>query len=72
MARRTFALPELQPFHHRLFSEVPLYGASAAGGGELLAGRADAVAQANKSDLVIFDWKSDVAPSQQTCLAHRE
>lgn len=69
-ALRTFAHPELAPFRDRLASEVPLYGA-AARPGELIAGRADAVARANDGALVAFDWKSDVAPSERDRSAYR-
>jgi CRISPR-associated exonuclease Cas4 len=71
-ALRTFALLELQPFRDRLVSEVPLYGAACAGASELIAGRADAVARADNGDLVVFDWKSDVAPSESSRLTYRE
>ena len=33
---------------------------------------ADAVALADDGDLVVFDWKSDVAPSGRNRLAYRE
>ncbi|UQR63093.1 PD-(D/E)XK nuclease family protein [Bradyrhizobium sp. C-145] len=68
----TFALPELQPFIHRFASEVALYCASTAGAGELISGRADAIARADNGDLVVFDWKSDVAPSERNRSAYRE
>lgn len=71
-ALRTFALPELQPLRERLVSEVPLYGAASTEAGELIAGRADAVARADDGDLVVFDWKSDVAPSERDRAAYRE
>jgi CRISPR-associated exonuclease Cas4 len=71
-ALRTFALPELQPFIHRFVSELPLYGAASAGVSELISGRADAVARADEGDLVVFDWKSDVAPSERSRLAYRQ
>jgi len=71
-ALRTFALPELQPFRQRLVSEVPLYGAASAGADQLVAGRADAVARADNGDLVVFDWKSDVAPSERDRSAYRK
>jgi CRISPR-associated exonuclease Cas4 len=71
-ALRTFALPELQPFNHRFVSEVPLYGAETVGVGELISGRADAVVRAEDGDLVVFDWKSDVAPSERSRMAYRE
>jgi CRISPR-associated exonuclease Cas4 len=71
-ALRTFTLPELQPFTHRLVPEVPLYGGTTADAGELISGRADAVALADDGDLIVFDWKSDVAPSGLSRLAYRE
>jgi CRISPR-associated exonuclease Cas4 len=71
-ALRTFALPELRPFRHRLVSEVPLYGAAPAGAGELISGRADAVARADNGDLIVLDWKSDVAPTERNRSAYRE
>lgn len=71
-ALRTFTLPELQPFIHRFVPEVPLYGATAAGAGELISGRADAVALADDGDLIAFDWKSDVAPSGRNRMVYRE
>ena len=71
-ALRTFTLPELQPFIQRFVPEVPLYGRTTAGADELISGRADAVALADDGDLVVFDWKSDVAPSGRNRLAYRE
>jgi CRISPR-associated exonuclease Cas4 len=71
-ALRTFSLADLQPFRHRLVPEVPLYGAASSRAGGLIAGRADAVARADNGDLVVFDWKSDVAPSEPSRLAYRE
>ncbi|UVO30329.1 exodeoxyribonuclease V subunit beta [Bradyrhizobium arachidis] len=70
-ALRTFAHPQLKPFRDRLVAEVPLYGIASAGSGELVAGRADAVAQADNGDLVAFDWKSDVAPNERDRSAYR-
>lgn len=70
-ALRTLALPELQPLLNQIVSEVPLYGASFTGTGELVAGRADAVARAASGDLVVFDWKSDVAPNERSRSAYR-
>jgi CRISPR-associated exonuclease Cas4 len=71
-ALRTFALPELEPFRHRLVPEMPLYGPASADVGELVAGRADAIARADNGDLVVFDWKSDVAPSEGNRSAYRQ
>lgn len=70
-ALRTFAHPELEPFRSRLVSEVPVYGIASVGADELIAGRADAVARAENGDLVAFDWKSDVAPSDRDRSAYR-
>jgi CRISPR-associated exonuclease Cas4 len=71
-ALQTVSLPELQPFRHRLVSEVPLYGTASAEAGELVAGRADAVARADNGELLVFDWKSDVAPNERDRSAYRE
>jgi CRISPR-associated exonuclease Cas4 len=52
--------------------EVPIYGVAPARIDGMVAGRADAVARADNGDLGVFDWKSDVAPSDTTRLAYRE
>jgi CRISPR-associated exonuclease Cas4 len=71
-ALRTLALPELKPFRHRLVPEMPLYGDASAGVGELVTGRADAVARVENGDLIVFDWKSDVAPSERNRSAYQQ
>jgi CRISPR-associated exonuclease Cas4 len=62
---RTFALPELQPFRQRLVSEVPLYGATTTGAGELISGHADAVAP-DDGDLVVFERKATLHRVDET------
>lgn len=37
----------------------------------LVAGRADAIAYENGAPAVVFDWKSDVAPTDQDRLSHK-
>ncbi|WFU44986.1 UvrD-helicase domain-containing protein [Bradyrhizobium sp. CB82] len=61
-ALRTLALPELQPFRHRLVAEVPIYGQVPARPDTFISGRTDAIAFTNDGHMVVFDWKSDVAP----------
>jgi CRISPR-associated exonuclease Cas4 len=70
-ALRIYASPELRPFHRRLIPEMQLYGVASANANELVAGRADAVARTDNGDLVVFDWKSDVAPSEASREAYR-
>ena len=70
-ALRTMRLPELQPFRGALTTEVPIYGASPTNKQGLIAGRADAVARAKDGSLVVFDWKSDVAPKESDRSAYR-
>ena len=50
---------------------MPLYGMTV-NSGELVAGRADAVARADNGELIVFDWKSDVAPNVRDRAAYRE
>ena len=61
-ALRTLSLPGIAEHRSTLMSEIALYGARDAGA-ILMAGRADAVAFAGGQPVVVFDWKSDVAPS---------
>jgi CRISPR-associated exonuclease Cas4 len=70
-ALRTLSLAELQPFRGALRAEVPIYGTSPANQQGLIAGRADAVARAKDGSLVVFDWKSDVAPNETDRSAYR-
>lgn len=61
---RTLALPEIKALRHRLVAELPVFGNSVTGEGEMLiSGLADAVAlDENGAIEVVIDWKSDVAP----------
>ena len=61
-ALQTFRLPEIEPFRSQLTAEIPIYGTVSTGPNQLIAGRADAVAQSGDGNRVAFDWKSDVAP----------
>jgi CRISPR-associated exonuclease Cas4 len=61
-AIRTLALPGISERRQRILPEVPVY-AIPEKGGALLSGRADAVAFEGNVPEIVFDWKSDVAPS---------
>lgn len=61
-ALRTLSLPGIAEHRGALVPEVAVYGARDAGA-TLMAGRADAVAIAGGRAAVVFDWKSDVAPT---------
>jgi CRISPR-associated exonuclease Cas4 len=69
-ALRTIALADLQPFRDSLVPEVSLFGTTA-DNPELVAGRADAISRAGNGDLVVFDWKSDVAPTERDRAGYR-
>ena len=71
-ALRTLPLPEIKPFRDRLTAEVPIYGAAPTGSNRLIAGRADAVARTEDGSMVVFDWKSDVAPKDAERAAYRQ
>lgn len=71
-ALRTLSLPELMPFRDPLVPEVPIYGAAPTGVQGLIVGRADAVARTEDGSLVVFDWKSDVAPRETERSAYRQ
>jgi CRISPR-associated exonuclease Cas4 len=71
-ALRTLSLPELMPFRDRLVPEVPIHGAAPTGVQGLIVGRADAVARTEDGSLVVFDWKSDVAPRETERSAYRQ
>lgn len=64
-ALRTLALPELQPFRDSLVAEVPIYGQVLTRANAFVSGRADAIAVSADGSKVVFDWKSDVGPSEQ-------
>ena len=59
---RALSLPGVAEHRGTLVPEMALYSARNAGG-ILMAGRADAVAVADGQPIVVFDWKSDVAPT---------
>ena len=61
-ALRTLSLPGIAEHRGALVPEVALYGARDASA-TLMAGRADAVAVTGGRPVVVFDWKSDVAPT---------
>jgi len=59
-ASRTLRIPAVAEWRAVLIPELPLYAAC---GDRLTAGRADAAAYADGRPAVVFDWKSDVAPT---------
>jgi CRISPR-associated exonuclease Cas4 len=61
-ALRALNLPGIAEHRGALVPEMALYDARDAGA-ILMAGRADAIAVADGRPVVVFDWKSDVAPS---------
>jgi CRISPR-associated exonuclease Cas4 len=61
-ALRTLSLPGIAEHRGTLVPEMALYGARDTGE-ILMAGRADAIAVTSGRSVVVFDWKSDVAPS---------
>jgi len=61
-ALRTLSLPGVAEYRGALIPEMALYSARGVGA-ILMAGRADAVAVADGRPIVVFDWKSDVAPT---------
>jgi CRISPR-associated exonuclease Cas4 len=69
-ALRTLSLPAIAERRGNLVSEVGVY--SSLDDGEILVtGRADAIAYKNGMPEVVFDWKSDTAPSETDRLAYR-
>jgi CRISPR-associated exonuclease Cas4 len=69
-ALRTLSLPAIAERRNNLVPEVGVY--SSFDEGEILvAGRADAIAYENDVAEVVFDWKSDVAPTETDRLAYR-
>ncbi|WOH53221.1 exodeoxyribonuclease V subunit beta [Bradyrhizobium sp. sBnM-33] len=68
----TFRLPDIKPFRNRLKAEVPIYAIAPAGPDHLIAGRADAIAEAADGSTVVFDWKSDIAPKEADRAAYRQ
>lgn len=71
-ALKTLQLPDLKPFRSRLVAEVPIYAVTPNGPDHLIAGRADAIAEADDGGLVVFDWKSDIAPKEADRAAYRQ
>lgn len=65
---RTLALPDIASVRAKLQVEFGVY--ADLGGNELLAGRADAIAFEGEDADIVFDWKSDVAPSGATVTEH--
>ena len=61
-ALRVLDLPGIAEYRSALMPEVALYGARN-DDAVLIAGRADAIALAGGRAAVVFDWKSDVAPT---------
>ena len=70
-AWRTFCLPDLARDRQELVPEVPVYAAVGADQDHLVSGRADAVRYENARAHIVFDWKSDVAPSESLRAAYR-
>jgi CRISPR-associated exonuclease Cas4 len=71
-ALNTLQLPDIEPFRSRLMAEVPIHAIAPAGPDHLIAGRADAIAEADDGSMVVFDWKSDIAPKEADCSAYRQ
>lgn len=61
-ALRTLALPPVAERRGRLLPELNVY-ASQQDGAVLVSGRADAISYADGKPEIVFDWKSDVAPT---------
>jgi hypothetical protein len=62
-ALRTWSLPEIAAYRGCLIPELPVYGPVTGSAETFVSGRADAVAYNEGALAVVFDWKSDVAPS---------
>jgi len=71
-ALRTLQLPDIEPFRDGLVAEVPIHGVAPVGPDHLIAGRADAMAQAHDGSRVVFDWKSDVSPEASERTTYRQ
>ena len=69
-ALKTLRLSDLEPFRRWLTAEVPIHAAASLGPDHLIAGRADAVAEAEDGSIVVFDWKNDIAPKQAGSSLH--
>ena len=62
-AMRTLKLDDVAALRQHLVPEMSVWSDS--GDGQLIAGRADAVAIRGEESFAILDWKSDVAPGRQ-------
>lgn len=62
-AMRTWSLPEIASYRDCLIPELPVYGPVSGSTETFVSGRADAVGYREGARVVVFDWKSDVAPS---------
>lgn len=69
-ALRTLALPAIAEKRCDLAPEISVY-ASRNNGEILVAGRADAIFSENGRPAVVFDWKSDVAPTEADRLVYK-
>jgi ATP-dependent exoDNAse (exonuclease V) beta subunit len=67
-ALRTLFLPGIAERRRQLVPEVPVWATLP--DNALLAGRADAIAVENGEITAVFDWKSDVQPSQKERATH--
>ena len=71
-AVKTLRLPDIITFRGQLIAEVPIHAIASTGPDHLIAGRADAIAQADDGSMVVFDWKSDIAPKEVDRSAYRQ
>jgi CRISPR-associated exonuclease Cas4 len=69
-ALRTLALPGIAERREKLIAEIPVY-AWLPETGALLSGRADAIAVDAGVPESVFDWKSDVAPTERDRAVYR-
>jgi ATP-dependent exoDNAse (exonuclease V) beta subunit len=67
-AFNTLRIPTVAGLRPVLMPEVPIW--ADLGGGEYLAGRADAIADQGDGNLIILDWKSDVSPGPTDRASH--
>jgi CRISPR-associated exonuclease Cas4 len=67
----TFCLPDLAHNRDEIVPEVPVYGSVTADPERLVSGRADAVRYQQGRASIVFDWKSEVAPSDSERVAYR-
>jgi ATP-dependent exoDNAse (exonuclease V) beta subunit len=67
-AAATLNFADVAALRPHLIPEVPIW--SNLGDGQLMAGRADAVAVRGEERLAVLDWKSDISPSQEDRSGH--